>query len=409
MWIRRRRFRPILLILLSGAIITQIVALSPSSLEEIRPTKNTPLDPSALIQDDEPTLIPGIPKDRVPEYGIYKFKYVSVQNSEKQWRIESEKAFLYNPERMVHSRGVTAYLYDPDGKITVVTGQEAKYFMNKKDLEMYGNVRTLFPDGFLIESEYLRYKPGEKRIIIPREYWSKGSGVEDGGQIFHFLSRGLDYLMGDAVINLTEDVTVTLDRAPARAALAGSPLPSSTPTPSPTPPASPSPSQDENVGVPDRTTIQSDHCLIKRAEQLAFFTMNASRNTNSRFVHITQPTLFTRARRAELNYGNFSKVLQYLTAYEDVLIKETESSKPKPSPSPSLTKSPFPTPTSKPSLRYATGGRADFDTRRDVVVITEYPQVYQNEDTVTGDTILLHRDTDIVEVEHSNAFSQGSE
>jgi len=58
-------------------------------------------------------------------------------------------------------------------------------------------------------------------------------------------------------------------------------------------------------------------------------------------------------------------------------------------------------------MKYATGGRADFDSHKNVIVLTEYPQVYQDEDTVTGDKILLHRDTDIIEVEHSNAFSQG--
>jgi lipopolysaccharide export system protein LptA len=115
--------------------------------------------------------------------------------------------------------------------------------------------------------------------------------------------------------------------------------------------------------------------------------MYATRAANQKFVHITQPTLFARGRTADLNYGDSDSILQYLIAYDDVLIKDLGV---------------------KDSLRYATGGRADFDSHHDIIILTIYPQVYQDEDTVTGDKILMHRDTDIVEVENSNAFSEGT-
>jgi lipopolysaccharide export system protein LptA len=101
-----------------------------------------------------------------------------------------------------------------------------------------------------------------------------------------------------------------------------------------------------------------------------------------------------RSRRAHLNYGDFSQVLQYLIAYDDVLIKETGIKKIEKNPKPEV-------------LRYATSGQADFDTHRDIILLTQFPQVYQGEDTATGDIILMHRDTDVIEIEHSNSFSQG--
>ena len=78
--------------------------------------------------------------------------------------------------------------------------------------------------------------------------------------------------------------------------------------------------------------------------------------------------------------------------HEDVLVKETDPKKK----------------TKNESLRYATSGKAVFDTKRDVIVLSEFPQVYQDNDTVTGEVIVLHRDSDVVEVEQSNAFSQGN-
>jgi hypothetical protein len=154
----------------------------------------------------------------------------------------------------------------------------------------------------------------------------------------------------------------------------------------------------------DSTTIDSDRCVIHRDQQVAYFTMEASRPLKSRFVRINQPTLFARGRRATLNYGDFSKILKYLVVYEDVLIKELPAA-PTASPTPMAE-----APSAKaqpPSLRYGTGGRADFDSAKDLIILTEFPQVYQDNDTVTGDVIVVHRNTDVIEVEHSNSYSQG--
>ncbi len=375
MFLRKKRFHRLFLCVLGALVITQIVVFSPSSLDENK-SEIGPIDPLLLTQNvspnNEKTLAPGIPKNRIPEYRVDQFRYVSVQNGLKQWRIKAETAFLYNPEKLNHSRIVTAYLYDSgDGdQVTIVKGLEAKYLLNEKDLEVFGNVETLFPDGFEVHSDYMRYHPSEHHIEIPTHYPVTGVSHEATGQKFSFASSGLDYILGESMITLPQAVTVILQGSAAQ------------------PPV--------NSGVPEMTKIESDHCLIFRKLKLAQFTMNPHRPLQTRFVHITQPTLFARSRRADLNYGDFSQVLQYLTAYDDVLIKEVTDK---------LSRNPIKD--KKPVLRYATGGRADFDTQRDLITLTQFPQSYQNEDTVTGDQIIMHRDTDLIEVEHSNAFSQG--
>jgi LPS export ABC transporter protein LptC len=360
MGIKRKHLRPLLLVGMGAVIITQIVALSPSKLEESK-TSPVAVEPETLILDNEPSLIPGFPQRKIAEYGVEDFRFVSVQEGIKQWRIEAKRAFLYNPEHLVHSRKMKAYLYDPEGKITTITGEESKYYLNHRDLEVYGNVKTLFPDGFELDSDYLRYKPEQHKIEIPKKYRVHGIGQENDGKSLQFFSRGLDYQMSESLILLNQDVRVTLSRI--------------------------APKEETTIGVPNRTVIESDQCLINRKTNLAKFTMNPNRLMDTRFVHISQPHLLSRSRRADLNYGDFSAILQYITAYEDVLIKDTGNQN---------------------NLRYATGGRADFDNRRDVIVLTQFPQVYQDQDTVTGDIITIHRDTDIVDVEHSNAFSQGT-
>ena len=358
--IPRSRLRPILVVAVAVIVVLEIVALSPSLLDENPPS--VPISPEALFAKEEQTLASGVPKDRIPEYSVEKFSYVSTQGGIKQWKLVAERAYLYNGEKLTHGRIIRAELYDAGDKVTLVTGKEAKYYLNERDLEVYGDVVTVFPDGFETHSEYLRYRPQLKRTDIPQSYHVIGQGKEEDGQDLAFTSSGLHYDMKNAMITLPKDAHVVMTRR--------------------------GPKEGDNAGVPDETVIDSDHCVIDREERLAHFTMYPSRPLASRFVRITQPDLFARSRTADLHYGDFSDLLQYLIAYEDVLVKEKNA---------------------EGTLRYGTGGRADFDTRRDVIVLREYPQVYQDHDTITGDVIVVHRDTDVVEVEHSNAFSEGEQ
>jgi len=361
-WLLKGRLRPLLLAFLVVFILIEIVALSPGSIDDGKTPSVGMLSTDALIPADEQhTLASGIPKDTIPDYRVEKFDYVSSVGREKQWKLLAKTASVYHHDNLVHAHVIRAFLYDPNGKITVVTGNEAKYLMNQKDLEIFGNVVTTFPDGFELDSDYLRYKPQEKKIEIPSHYPVKGFGKESADKNISFDSLGLDYAMAKSLIVLPREAKVRMARI--------------------------TPGVDGRARD-DTTMIESDRCDIDRTKHVAHFTMYSKKSMNARFVRITQPTLFARGRRADLNYGDSSEFLQYLIAYEDVLIKDLDRE-------------------SKAQLKYATGGRADFDNKKDVVVLTEFPQVYQDADTVTGDKILMHRDTDLVEIDNSNSFSQG--
>lgn len=348
-------------------IIMQIVALSPSYLEDPAPA---PLSIDKILHKDDTALATEVPKNEVPDYTIHKFDYVSSRNGEREWKLMAAEAFLYNHEKLVHSKDIKAFLFDAEGKATVITGLEAKYKMTERDLEIFGKVKAVFPDGFELESDYMRYQPQKHRIAIPINYFTQGNSQpkstsqpspaaiassqsqdqKDSQTSFHFKSFGLIFEFEKSAITLLKDVEFSVDR-------------------------------------PDTTTIFADHCVVLRKKQKAHFTMNPSRELNTRFVRILENTLYAQGRETDLNYGNFDNFLQYLNVRQDVLIREMGN---------------------RPSLRYATSGKADFDSKKDIIVLSVYPQVYQDDDTVTGEIIIFHRDTDIVEVEHSNAFSTGT-
>lgn len=346
------RARWILVAMAGTLVMVQIIALTPSALDEGQPT-GPYADPDALIVDHQPKRAPGIPENQLPDYTIERFQYISTVKGERQWKLDADRAFLFQNNKMVHARGVTAYLFDTGGKPTVITGLEAKYFLDKRDLELYGEVETEFPDGFKTQSDYLRYLPGERKVIIPAEYRVAGVGegaAADGG-VFRFTSNGLTFEFARAEIDLPWAVEAQITKNK------------------------------------ETTTIWSDHARIDRNIKVAHFWMRP--DSPKSFVKIKQPGLDAQAREADLNYGPSSKqsqsaanTLKFLTLYRDATIREI-------------------------GTRYATGERAEFDQAKNTIRLTGYPQVYQDNDTVTGDVIIVHRDTDIVDVEQTNAFTQG--
>ncbi len=349
--------RPWLLSALVLLIIIQLVALNPKPLE--KESAQEPITHEEILSEKgtEKPLAPAVPEGVVADYTLDNFKYASTDKGVKQWRIIAKQAFFYNASKLVHSKVVTAHLFGADGKITIVRGKEAQYFLDKKDLEVFGDVEVEFPDGFTTRSQYMRYLANDRRVVIPPSEHVTGGGVQPSGDRIDFECKGLVYEMSSAEVRLHEAVIFTLTGKNKLA-----------------------------TGQADTTVIESDTSLIQRQTKLEHFTMREDRKHADRFIRITQPTMFTRSRRAQLNYGESKMKVTYLTALEDVLIKEK----------------------GKPSLRYGTSGKADFDGKRNVVILTQFPQVYQDNDTVTGEVIVVHRDSDIVEVEHSNAFNSGS-
>lgn len=353
-----RKFKPLILSAIAGLIVMQVVALMPNQVDQSTGVRN--LDPKEILEANKPQVIlaRGIP-NKIPEYSVDKFKFASVQNGQKQWNIIARTADVFNKERIVHARDITAYLYDSSDKVTVVTGREAKYFMEDRNLEVFGDVVTKMPDGFETKSQYMRYLPKEKYIQIPDVEPVSGMGKQKKGEVLSFTALGLDFKMGSNEITLPKQVVFIMHKT----------------------------EKDPATGLEKNrdTKIESDHCVIERSETLAHFTMQEDRPLDSRFVLITETDFYSRGRRADVNYGDNTNLVNYMNVYDDVLIKER----------------------GKPTLRYGTGGQADFDSKRNLITLRKYPQVYQDNDTVTGDIIIMHRDSDVVEAEHSNAFSEG--
>ena len=367
-----RRVRYWLAAVVGILIILQIVAFSPRRLEE----EGAPaaIDAESLRPNYADSLVsPTIPQDRVPEYTVEGFHQVSTQAGTKQWLVEADRAFFYSIDGIVHARDVHADLYDAQGQITVVTSKEAKYFMATKNLELFGDVKTVFPTGLETLSPYLLYEAGTKNLSVPLAYPVDGRSVprpqDKSNERFEFHSKGLRYDGHEDRADLLSEVNVRIFET--------------------------NPKQGQEV-----TTIRSDHATIERKKNLIRFTMLEARPSELRFVKVDQPGMSSKSRRAEFRMDAVTRKLRSIRALDDVKIEERPQLAGDASPAERKRAR-----NAKP--RYSTSGIAEFDGRKNLIILRDYPQVYQDRDTITGETIIVHRDSDLVEVDQSNAFSEG--
>lgn len=340
-------------------VFAKLALLSPRALES-PPGELEGIDPADL-EEPAAAAATAIPTE-APDTAIERFDYLATSRGVREWRILAQRALLYQTAGVVHGRTIEAFLFDSlGGPPTRVTGLESRYEMKGRDLEIFGDVRTEFPDGFVIESPYLKYLPAKRRLEIPVRYAVHGQGLPgaaDESRV-EFRCHGLDHDLNTGVADLLADVVLEFFQKPAPG----------------------------RGGVPERTEIRSDRGRVLRADRTAHFTMKGEG-----YVKVRQPKLFGRGRQGRLRYGGGVQKLRYLELTQDVLIVEDEVEQ-------------------RPgqAAKYATGGRAEFDAAEDLITLTEYPQAYQGGDTVTGERILVHRTTDVVEVEGSNAYSSGEE
>lgn len=366
LYARRPGLRGILAFGLGFVIFIQIIAFSPTRLEEDAPPPEMK-ESDLMPVSKNSKVLPTLPQDRVPEYTVEGFQYVSLAAGMKQWKINADHAYFYQKEGIAHTQVVRAIVYDKDGKETHIDGDEAKYYFNTSDLEVFGNVVTTFADGMKTKSEYMKYESSTRKVEIPSSYlvegWSDASKNKDTLQ---FEALGMSYQEVLQKAELLSQVKVLAKR------------------------------NEGKPGGPEKTTIISDRATVDRNKSLVSFYMADQNAAKIRLVEIQQPGMKCEARRAEFKYGAKEKQLRTVKAFEEVKIEEI--------PQMSLDYKNNPR-VKAPLKRYATAGLAEFDTTKNLIILRDFPQVYQDRDTITGEVIILHRLSNLVEVEQSNAVS----
>lgn len=105
-------------------------------------------------------------------------------------------------------------------------------------------------------------------------------------------------------------------------------------------------------------------------------------------VKLKQMGVTATSRHGEIYLENYNKKLKYFLLYDDVVVKEKvvvqEANGP------------------REYLRRALSEKLEGITSEEVLILTGYPKVYQMDDVIRGNRIILRRDSELIEVEDAN-------
>jgi lipopolysaccharide export system protein LptA len=107
-------------------------------------------------------------------------------------------------------------------------------------------------------------------------------------------------------------------------------------------------------------------------------------------VSLKQQGVTATSRRGEIFLENYNKKLKYFVLSDDVVVKEKVVVQEPEGP--------------REFLRTALSERLEGVTSEEILVLTGYPKVYQMNDVIRGNRIILRRDSELVEVEDANTL-----
>ncbi len=342
-WIKTSQIQSLLLMGLLVFFVAHFMLLSPSGLEEDFNGVRIihPKDFLAFIQK-EPTSIPDVPAGVAPDYTLREFKAFSSTESKPNWKLSARKSSAYNEKQLLHGRDIRIDL--PDG--TVVIANEGVFFMQKNEGKFYGSVVATFNNGVVIKTNYAEVKSsGHTTITIPTSEMVQGTRTDVKNPV-SFTSMGLTYSDSEPqVLYLLSQVAVELNGE-------------------------------------KKTQVYSDLATYQSAINRLDFAMNEARPIEQQLIKVKQNDLDLFARELEVELDP-KKQLQTITAIKEVSIRDFHDPK---------------------NISTATSGKAIYYEHKNEFVLKDFPQIYQNGDTVTGDVIIYNRNTDIIEVKESNAI-----
>lgn len=332
-----------LLIPICVFIIVEILLLRPNTFE------NSEEDSQSMYRSIE-SLIDAQKKKDEAGYTIVNFHYTAVDGETKNWEILAKEAVLYSKSRILLAYQAKIKMFDNQGQITHIEGEQALYKLGLKDIDLEGNVRVTFPDGFWVKTKRAHYSALTQNLSSADPF--EGEAIPNKGEIMQMWGYGFSAHRTGPDIHIPKDAHARLRRF----------------------------EQEET------TDVRSDLANINRFTKTADFRMARI----DRFVESMQGTLKVRSHQQQATYDQNTKSLKYLTAQDDVLIQETDIEK------------------SKDGLKYATCQKADFLTKESKIVLTGFPSAYQGSDILTGEVIIVHRNENLIEVTQANAFHHGT-
>ncbi len=120
--------------------------------------------------------------DYLPESALQMrdFHRAKVENGRKIWELYGDEANYYKEKKEAVIKKPRFFYYDKKGEVIEATGNQARIFLNEKELErmeLTGAVEVSFK-GYLLKSEQANYLATKDQVELPTRTTVTGEGME---------------------------------------------------------------------------------------------------------------------------------------------------------------------------------------------------------------------------------------
>lgn len=98
---------------------------------------------------------------------LEKIHFVEDKHGNKTWELEANCVKQYSGENLMVVEQVKVTLYSKDDRIFVISGNQAKFHPDSKDMDLVGDVLLSSSDGYRLKTQSLSYRHGDKKVTTP--------------------------------------------------------------------------------------------------------------------------------------------------------------------------------------------------------------------------------------------------
>ncbi|HVO94339.1 MAG TPA: LPS export ABC transporter periplasmic protein LptC [Terriglobales bacterium] len=120
--------------------------------------------------------------DYLPESQLHMkdFHRSKIEDGRKVWELFGDEAQYFKDQKEAVIKKPRFNYYDKKGEAIETLGEEARVYMNDKELEklvLRGGVQVTF-QGYVLKSEEANYLPAKDQIVLPSRTKVTGEGLE---------------------------------------------------------------------------------------------------------------------------------------------------------------------------------------------------------------------------------------
>jgi LPS export ABC transporter protein LptC/lipopolysaccharide transport protein LptA len=343
------KLRSTFIVVFLSILAFDLAILSPVDLEQdgngMRSIPRTQL--LDFITPERLTRLMPLPKIP-PLYALRDFQLYSSEPGKSPTRIFAKKALSYPTQKRMHLQEPHLWIEEKNST-TYVKSAEATHDAENGVVDAVGNVVATLEDGSEIRAEKSKlYLKPEKRMEVPLDTEVNGHDGKPLAFRTTFQGYGMTY---DATTERIELLSRTFVLFPSKEG---------------------------------DTLIHSDRGIFFRSESRIEFWMDENRPFSKQFVKTDRNKLHVESRRM-IGLIEPGKSLEKAIAIDDVSFIDRQDPK---------------------TITRGSAGHAVFETKTDLLTLTLFPVVYQENDTVNGEKIVYDRRTDTVFADQSNASNR---